>query len=103
MSGKIAQERGYQRLYLIAPNCRAGKDAISGFKIDFKGEVIEESHVPLNTLDFQSELAKVADMKPDAIFAFLPGGIATEGSKVRAIALISFEFTRRSRAGGEQA
>jgi branched-chain amino acid transport system substrate-binding protein len=75
ISGKIAQERGYKRLYLIAPNYQAGKDAISGFKIDFKGEVVEESYVPLNTLDFQSELAKIADLKPDAIFAFLPGGM----------------------------
>lgn len=75
VSGKIAQERGYKRVYLIAPNYQAGKDSISGFKIDFKGEVLEESYVPLNTLDFQSELAKIADMKPDAIFAFLPGGM----------------------------
>jgi branched-chain amino acid transport system substrate-binding protein len=73
--GKVAQDRGYQRLYLLAPNYQAGKDAMAGFKRDFQGEVVEESYVPLNTLDFQSELAKIASLKPDAVFAFMPGGM----------------------------
>ncbi len=73
--GKVAQERGYKRVYLLAPNYQAGKDSLAGFKRHFKGEVIEESYVPLNTLDFQSELAKIASMKPDAIFTFMPGGM----------------------------
>ncbi len=46
-----------------------------GFKRHFTGEVVEESYVPLNTLDFQSELAKIASLKPDAIFTFMPGGM----------------------------
>lgn len=75
ISGKVAQDRGYKKIYLVAPNYQAGKDAIAGVKLDYKGEVLEESYVPLNTLDFQSELAKIASMKPDAIFAFLPGGM----------------------------
>jgi branched-chain amino acid transport system substrate-binding protein len=75
VSGKVAQDRGYKRVYLLAPNYQAGKDAIAGFKRDYKGEVLEESYVPLNTLDFQSELAKIASMKPDAVFTFMPGGM----------------------------
>jgi branched-chain amino acid transport system substrate-binding protein len=75
ISGKVAQDRGYKKLYLVAPNYQAGKDAIAGVKLDFKGEVLEESYVPLNLLDFQSELAKIASMKPDAVYAFLPGGM----------------------------
>lgn len=75
VSGKYAQEKGYKKLYMLAPNYQAGKDAITGAKRDFKGEVVEESYVPLNTLDFQSELAKIASLKPDAVFAFLPGGM----------------------------
>src|SRR5687767_7736110 len=50
-------------------------DSLAGFKRHFKGEVVEESYVPLNTLDFQSELAKVASVQPDAIFTFMPGGM----------------------------
>ena len=75
VSGKVAQDRGYKTLYMIAPNYQAGKDAIAGAKLDYKGEVVEESFVPLNTLDFQSELAKIAAAKPDAVYAFLPGGM----------------------------
>jgi branched-chain amino acid transport system substrate-binding protein len=73
--GKVAQDRGYKRVYLLAPNYQAGKDSLAGFKRHYKCEVIEESYVPLNTLDFQSELAKIASLKPDAIFTFMPGGM----------------------------
>ncbi|WP_230533741.1 ABC transporter substrate-binding protein [Microvirga roseola] len=73
--GKVAQDRGYKKVYLLAPNYQAGKDALAGFKRHYKGEVVEESYVPLNTLDFQSELAKVAALQPDAIFTFMPGGM----------------------------
>jgi branched-chain amino acid transport system substrate-binding protein len=73
--GKVAQDRGYKRVYLLAPNYQAGKDALAGFKRHYKGEVVEESYVPLNNLDFQSELAKIASMNPDAIFTFMPGGM----------------------------
>ena len=73
--GKVAQDRGYKKVYLLTPNYQAGKDAMAGFKSQFKGEIVEESFVPLNTLDFQSELAKIASMKPDALFTFMPGGM----------------------------
>ena len=73
--GKVAQDRGYKRVYLLAPNYQAGKDSLAGFKRHFKGEVVEESYVPLNTLDFQSELAKIASERPDALFTFMPGGM----------------------------
>jgi branched-chain amino acid transport system substrate-binding protein len=73
--GKVAQNRGYKRVYLLTPNYQAGRDAMAGFKRHFKGEVLEESYVPLNNLDFQAELAKIASMKPDALFTFMPGGM----------------------------
>ena len=73
--GKVAQDRGYKRVYLLAPNYQAGRDSMAGFKRHFKGEVVEESFVPLNNLDFQSELAKIASMRPDALFTFMPGGM----------------------------
>src|SRR5918993_2276390 len=47
--GKVAQDRGYKRVYLLAPNYQAGKDALAGFKRHYKGEIVEESYVPLNT------------------------------------------------------
>src|SRR6185312_4809489 len=73
--GKVAQQRGYKRVYVIVPNYQAGKDAAAGFKHDYKGEIVEESYVPLGTLDFQVEISKIASLKPDAVFTFMPGGM----------------------------
>jgi branched-chain amino acid transport system substrate-binding protein len=73
--GKVAQDRGYKRVYVLVPNYQAGKDSAAGFKIDYKGEIVEESYLPLNTTDFQVELTKIASAKPDALFTFMPGGL----------------------------
>jgi branched-chain amino acid transport system substrate-binding protein len=73
--GQFAQESGYKRMFVIAPNYQAGRDAVAGFKSKFKGEVTDEVYVPLNQIDFQAELAKIASEKPDAVFAFMPGGL----------------------------
>lgn len=73
--GAYAQERGFKRAYLMAPNYQAGRDAVSGFKSKFKGEVLDEAFVPLTQLDFQADLARIASLKPDMVFAFMPGGL----------------------------
>ena len=31
--------------------------------------------MPLGSLDFQVELSKIASLKPDAVFTFMPGGM----------------------------
>jgi branched-chain amino acid transport system substrate-binding protein len=73
--GKAAQDRGYKRVYVLVPNYQAGKDSAAGFKIDYKGEIVEESYLPLNTTDFQVEVTKISSAKPDAVFTFMPGGL----------------------------
>jgi branched-chain amino acid transport system substrate-binding protein len=73
--GKVAQDRGYKRVYLLVPNYQAGRDSAAGFKLDYKGEIVEESYMPLGSLDFQPELSKIASLKPDAVFTFMPGGM----------------------------
>src|SRR5437764_13145271 len=75
VSGKHAQDSGIKKVFLMAPNYQAGKDALAGFKAFFKGEIADEVYVPLNQLDFSAELAKIAAAKPDAIYVFLPGGM----------------------------
>ena len=83
--GKVAQDRGYKRVYVMVPNYQAGKDSAAGFKLDYKGEIVEETYVPLGTLDFQVELSKIASLKPDAVFTFMPGGMGvTSGEAVQA-------------------
>ena len=73
--GKYAQDKGYKKVFLMAPNYQAGKDSLVGFKRDFKGEVLDEVYTPLGQLDFSAELAKIAAAKPDAFFTFMPGGM----------------------------
>ena len=73
--GKVANDKGYNRIYAMVPNYQAGKDALAGFKSTYKGTLIEESLVPLNNLDFASELSKLGAAKPDALFTFMPGGL----------------------------
>jgi branched-chain amino acid transport system substrate-binding protein len=37
--------------------------------------VLDEVYTQLGQLDFSAELAKIASMKPDAVFTFMPGGM----------------------------
>ena len=71
----MANDKGYKRVYALVPNYQAGKDALAGFKSTYKGTIVEESLVPLNTLDFQADLSKLSSLKPDALFTFMPGGL----------------------------
>jgi branched-chain amino acid transport system substrate-binding protein len=73
--GKHAQDQGYKKVVLIAPNYQAGKDALAGFKRHYRGEVLEELFNQVNQLDFSAEMAKIAAAKPDAVYAFEPGGM----------------------------
>ncbi|MEW6257302.1 MAG: ABC transporter substrate-binding protein [Pseudomonadota bacterium] len=73
--GQYAQQKGFKKVVLMAPNYQAGKDAIAGFKRNYKGEVVEEMYTQLGQLDFSAELAKTAAAKPDAFFTFMPGGM----------------------------
>jgi branched-chain amino acid transport system substrate-binding protein len=73
--GKVANDKGYKRVYAMVPNYQAGKDALAGFKSTYKGTIVEESLVPLNSLDFSSDMSKMGAAKPDALFTFMPGGL----------------------------
>ena len=73
--GEYAQDTGYKKVVLVAPNYQAGKDAMAGFKRHYKGQVADEIFDQLNQLDFSAEMARIAALKPDAVFAFEPGGM----------------------------
>ena len=73
--GKYAQDKGYKSLFLLAPNYQAGKDSLAGFKRSYKGQVVNEIFTPLGHVDFSAELAQIAAAQPDAVFAFMPGGM----------------------------
>ncbi|URI05778.1 ABC transporter substrate-binding protein [Aquincola tertiaricarbonis] len=73
--GKTVQDKGFKRVALLAPNYPAGKDALTGFKRFYKGEVVQEIYTKLGQLDYAAELAQVRAAKPDAMYIFLPGGM----------------------------
>jgi len=73
-AGLAANELGYKRMVLLAPNYQAGRDALAGFKRTYKGQVLAEIYTKLDQSDFSVELARVRELKPDAIFQFHPGG-----------------------------
>jgi branched-chain amino acid transport system substrate-binding protein len=73
--GQYAQDAGLKKVMIIVPNYQAGKDAAAGFKHKFSGDIVDEIYVPLGQLNYSAELSKIAAATPDAIFAFLPGGM----------------------------
>lgn len=75
--GQYATDKGFKKVVLITANFQGGKDIIEGFKRFYKdGEVLDEIYTPLNQLDFSTELTQIAAQKPDAVYAFFPGGLA---------------------------
>ncbi|MCM2339753.1 ABC transporter substrate-binding protein [Rhodoferax sp.] len=73
--GKFAQDSGYKRVYLMAPNYQAGKDYVAGFKRYFKGQVADEVYTQVNQPDYSAEIAQLQAAGPDAVFVFYPGGM----------------------------
>lgn len=76
--GKYAEDKGYKRVYAMAPNYQAGKDFIAGFKRYYKHPLLDEVYTPLNQLDFQAQLAELTAAKPDAVYVFYPGGLGVQ-------------------------
>ena len=70
--GTAANEVGYNKVVLLAPNYQAGRDAINGFKSSYKGEVLAEIYTNLDQSDFSVEIARIRNLNPDAIYQQLP-------------------------------
>jgi len=77
--GLYMNQKGVKTAFLIGPNYAAGKDMLAGVAATFKGKVIgqELTRWP-DQLDFSAELSKARAAKPDAIFAFYPGGAGVQ-------------------------
>ncbi|MES2537418.1 MAG: ABC transporter substrate-binding protein [Pseudomonadota bacterium] len=73
--GNYATTKGYKRIVTLVPNYQSGFDFVTGFKRFYKTPLVQEIYTPLNQQDFSAELSKVISLKPDAVFAFYPGGL----------------------------
>lgn len=79
--GAAANEVGYKKVVLLAPNYQAGRDAINGFKSSYEGEVLAEVYTSLDQSDFSVEIARIRSLNPDAIYQFHPGGLGINFAK----------------------
>ena len=73
--GKYATDKGYKKVYIMAPNYQSGRDQVVGFKRYFKGNVVGEVYTQLNQPDYSADLAQLQAVAPDAVYAFFPGGM----------------------------
>ncbi len=73
--GTYMNQKGVKTAFLIGPNYAAGKDMLEGVAATYKGKIVGRELTTWPTqVDFQAELSKARNAKPDAIFAFYPGG-----------------------------
>jgi branched-chain amino acid transport system substrate-binding protein len=77
-TGQLMNDDDIQQVFALAPNYQAGKDNVDGMRRTFDGEVVGQALYPLNTTDFQAELARIREASPEAVWTFSPGawGIA---------------------------
>lgn len=74
-AGQAANDLGFRRMFILAPNYQAGKDAITGFRRLYKGEVVGEVYTRLDQTDYAAEMAQIRAARPDAVYQFHPGGL----------------------------
>lgn len=74
-AGAYANDTGFKKSFILAPNYPAGKDALTGYKRFFKGEVANEVYTKLGQNDYAAEIAQIRASGADSVFFFLPGGM----------------------------
>ncbi|MFC3282019.1 ABC transporter substrate-binding protein [Litchfieldella rifensis] len=75
--GKVAYDQGHRKVVTITWDYAGGKEDIAGFEQAFTeagGDIVEEILVPFPSTEFQSYLAQIASLKPDAVYTFFAGG-----------------------------
>jgi len=74
-----AIKNGIKRVVTLVVDYSPGIDTEKAFVDEFKargGEIIESVRVPLQNPDFAPFLQRARDAKPEALFAWVPGGLA---------------------------
>lgn len=72
---KFAMDKGFKKMYVMAPNYQSGRDQVAGFHRVYKGTIAGEVYTQLNQPDYSAELAQLQSAGPDAVYAFFPGGM----------------------------
>ena len=73
--GQHMTNAGVKKAYMMAPNYPAGKDALTGAKRFYKGELVGEVYTQLGQTDYAAEIAQLRAAQPSATYFFYPGGM----------------------------
>ena len=73
--GVLMAKQNYKKVVAIAPNIQSGTDAINGVKRFYKAPLADEIYVQWNQVDYAAEIGSIQASRPDAVYAFLPGGM----------------------------
>jgi branched-chain amino acid transport system substrate-binding protein len=73
--GAYATKSGMKKSFIMAPNYPAGKDALTGYKRFYKGDLAGEVYTKLGQKDYAAEIAQIRASGADSVFVFLPGGM----------------------------
>jgi branched-chain amino acid transport system substrate-binding protein len=74
-----AARNGIKRVVTLVSDYAPGLEAETAFIDEFKtdgGEIVEAVRVPLQNPDYAPYLQRARDAKPDALFVWVPGGLA---------------------------
>jgi branched-chain amino acid transport system substrate-binding protein len=74
-----AAKNGIKRVVTVVSDYAPGLDTEKAFVAEFKaqgGEIVETIRMPLAGLDYAPFLQRARDAKPDAMFVWVPGGLA---------------------------
>uniref|UniRef100_A0A9E8CPA9 ABC transporter substrate-binding protein n=1 Tax=Bosea sp. NBC_00436 TaxID=2969620 RepID=A0A9E8CPA9_9HYPH len=91
--GNYANEAGYKKMFIFAPNYPAGTDALRGFKRYYKGELAGELYTKLGQTDYAAEIAQIRASGADAVYFFLPGDMSIAFMKQYAQAGVKIPIT----------
>ncbi|MBP0493746.1 ABC transporter substrate-binding protein [Roseomonas indoligenes] len=74
-AGQLATNLGQKKMFILAPNYQAGRDALTGFKRLYKGQIAGEVYTRLDQTDYAAEMAQIRAAAPDGVYQFHPGGL----------------------------
>jgi branched-chain amino acid transport system substrate-binding protein len=80
-AGAHANDLGYAKTFILAPNYPAGTDALNGFKRFYEGELAGELYTKIGQTDFAAEIAQIKASGADSVFFFQPGGMGIAFAK----------------------
>jgi branched-chain amino acid transport system substrate-binding protein len=75
-----AAKNGIKKVFILIADYGPGYDAAGQFKKTFTaagGQIVDEVRAPVSNPDYGPFLQRIKDVKPDAVFLFLPPGAGT--------------------------